>query len=254
MSVRTFALSIIIACSMSLGEPLLAQPATTAPGALPTTRAARQNPTVAAVKSGTAGERFMKMHEEFLQRAQQGDVDLLFLGDSITEGWKKAPDVWKKNYEPLKAANFGIGGDRTQHVLWRIENGELNGIKPKVVVLMIGTNNVNSDPPGPVAAAIEKIVQIVRDKTHAKVLLLGIFPRARPQDKPQQMESIAAINARISKLDDGHDVRYLDITKSFLGADGNVDQSLFSDGLHPNVAGYQVWADAMRPLLEEMMK
>src|SRR5438046_9474603 len=127
------------------------------------------------------------MHEKFLQRAKQCNIDLLFLGDSITENWTRAPEIWKQRYEPLHAANFGIGGDRTQHVLWRITNGELDGIHPKIVVLMIGTNNANSDPPERIADAIKKIVDITRDKTGAKVLLLAVFPRERKQDTNNQM-------------------------------------------------------------------
>jgi lysophospholipase L1-like esterase len=211
------------------------------------------DPTVPAVKTGRGGEAFMQNHEKFIERTKKGNIDLLFLGDSITAGWSKAPEVWKQRYEPLNAANFGIGGDRTQHVLWRITNGELEGIHPKVVVLMIGTNNANSDGPEPIAKAIEKIVNITREKTGAKVLLLGVFPRERAQDKNNQMETVRGINERIAKLDDGKNVRYLDISDKFM-ADGKLDQSLFSDGLHPKENGYQVWADAMQPLLEEMMK
>lgn len=232
-----------------------AQPAaaTSAPA---TTQAAtpRQDPRIAAIKVGRNQERFLQSHEKFLARAKEGNVDLLFLGDSITAGWSKAEEIWKKEYEPLRAANFGISGDGTQHVLWRIENGELEGIKPKVVVLMIGTNNTAGNPPEPIAEAIEKIVRTIQAKTRAKVLLLGVFPRERAADKNQQMEKITAINERIAKLDDGKNVRYLDITQKFMGDDGKLNQKLFSDGLHPNVEGYQVWADAMRPLLEEMMK
>src|SRR5688500_5427465 len=88
---------------------------------------------------------WIKRHEGFVEIAKKGDVDLLFLGDSITDAWRGRKEIWEKNFAPLKAANFGIGGDRTQHVLWRLQNGEFDGIKPKVVMLMIGTNNVSSD-------------------------------------------------------------------------------------------------------------
>jgi len=223
-----------------------------------TTKPASMGPAdVAAPKGGTNGPRFLQMHEKFVKRAKEGNVDLLFLGDSITEGWTKAPEIWKKEYEPLHVANFGIGGDRTQHVLWRIENGELDGIHPKVVVLMIGTNNANSDEPAPIAKAIGMIIHDIREKTGAKVLLLAIFPREHTknyQDPPRTMETIRAVNEQISKLDDGKNVRYLDISKNFETPDGKLDQSLFSDGLHPNAKGYQIWADSMRDLLSEMMK
>jgi lysophospholipase L1-like esterase len=198
----------------------------------------------------------MDLHAKFVERAKQGNVGVLFLGDSITRGWDKAPQVWAKYYEPLHAANFGIGGDRTQHVLWRIENGELDGISPKVVVLMIGTNNSNTDPPGRIAMAVEKIVQEIRAKLpKTKVLLLGVFPRNKTTDKPEQMTTIRQINETIAKLDDGgKTVKYLDIGDKFLGPDGKVPEAIFPDGLHPNAKGYQIWADAMQGTLEEMMK
>jgi beta-glucosidase len=224
-----------------------------APTVAPTTQNSMGPADVPAPKTGTNGPRFLQMHEKFVKRAQGGNVDLLFLGDSITEGWGKAPDVWKKEYEPLHVANFGIGGDRTQHVLWRIENGELNGIRPKVVVLMIGTNNSASDGADSISKAIEKTVAIIRNETNAKVLLLAIFPREHKGDT-RNMETIKSVNEQIAKLDDGKNVRYLDISKGFETSDGKLDHLLFSDGLHPNVKGYQIWADSMRPLLTEMMQ
>jgi len=245
---RTF-LTSLLAVSL-LGTVLRAQP-TTAPTTQPLNR---QDPTVAAVKTGTNGPRFLQLHEQYVKRAKEGNIDLLFLGDSITENWHRAPDIWKTNYDALHVANFGIGGDRTQHVLWRIENGELDGIHPKVVVLMIGTNNSNTDAPEPIATAVEKIVHEVQAKTGAEVLLLAIFPRDRPSDKNNQMATIRQVNDRLARLDDGRTIRFLDIGPKFLGDDGKLNQKLFSDGLHPNVDGYQVWADAMRPTLEEMMK
>ncbi len=214
------------------------------------------DPTVAAVKTGTNGEKFLQMHQKFLARAKEGNIGVLFLGDSITAGWEKAPDVWAKYYEPLHAANFGIGGDRTQHVLWRIENGELEGISPKVVVLMIGTNNSNSDPAGRIAMAIERIVQEIRGKLpKTRILLLGVFPRSRETDKPDQMDTIRRVNETISRLDDGgKTVKYLDIGDKFLGPDGKVPRDIMPDALHPNEKGYQIWAEAMQATLEEMLK
>jgi lysophospholipase L1-like esterase len=225
-----------------------------APATAPAAPSSMGDPSVPAVKTGTNGPKFLEMHEKFLKQAKAGNIDLLFLGDSITAGWTKAQKIWDKEYAPLKAANFGIGGDRTQHVLWRITNGELEGIHPKVCVLMIGTNNTNSDAAEPIADAVQKIVNTVHEKTGAKVLLLGVFPRERKSDVNDQMGKIKAINERLAKLDDGKNVRYLDISPKFMGADGHLNQSLFSDGLHPNEQGYQIWTDSMRPLLSEMMQ
>ena len=222
-----------------------------------TTQTAPQDPAVPAIKvdkDGKPNPGFMSKHEKYVQRAKQGYVDLLFEGDSITEGWSKAPEVWKQYYgDKYKVANFGIGGDRTQHVLWRIENGELENIKPKVTVLMIGTNNIRGDDPQKIAQGVEKIVKEVRDKTGSKVLLLGIFPRGETQTAPERAKQ-QQVNQIISKLDDGKNVRYLEIWNEFLEPDMNISKETMPDFLHPNAKGYEIWAKAMDKLLTEMMQ
>lgn len=225
----------------------------TAPATRPTT--APTDPTIPAPKTGERAAMFMDLHRQFLERTKQGPIEVLFLGDSITRGWAtRGRTIWDQRYEPLKAANFGIGGDRTENVLWRIENGELEAISPKVVVLMIGTNNTGNNKPEAIARGIELIVQRIRSKCPAsKILLLGVFPRTRPNEEAR-VESITTINSAIAKLDDGKTIRYLDLTAKFLGPDGKVPVEIMPDGLHPNEAGYQIWADAMQPLLDEMLK
>jgi lysophospholipase L1-like esterase len=210
---------------------------------------------------------FVKRHEGFLARAKEGPIGLLFLGDSITDGWSKAPHIWERYYGKFQPANFGIGGDTTQNVIWRIENGELDGIHPKVVVLMLGTNNSSSHTAEEIAAADKKIVAMIRAKIpETKVLLLAIFPRGPRKnaqgivtdtvaaDAKKRIEAIAAVNVELAKLDDGVNVRYLDIGAKFLGDDGRIPSIIMPDQLHPNAAGYQLWAEAMQPLLTEMMK
>jgi beta-glucosidase len=194
---------------------------------------------------------WMKMHEGFLERAKKGGVDLLFLGDSITQGWNNN-DVWKRYYEPRKAANFGIGGDRTEHVLWRIQNGELEGIDPKVVVLMIGTNNSGSATPDEIAQGVTAIVKELRaKKPAAKILLLGVFPRS---EKPSAVrERLKSVNAQIATLDDGSHVKFLDISKSFLNDDDTISKDIMPDFLHLSGKGYRIWADAMEPTLWSML-
>jgi lysophospholipase L1-like esterase len=198
-----------------------------------------------------------KLHESFLERAKKGDVDVLFLGDSITRGWAGAgKEVWEEHFEPLRAANFGIGGDRTQHVLWRITEGkELDGIQPKVAVLMIGTNNL---PPGntpeQIADGITAIVRQLRKQVPAiKVLLLGVFPRGEKADNPFRAR-IKEVNDRIAKLDDGSHVRYLDIGGKFLAEDGSLPKEIMPDFLHLSKDGYQIWAEAIKPHVEAMLK
>ena len=201
-------------------------------------------------------------HEKFVEIAKKGDVDVLFLGDSITHGWE-GKAAWKKTFEPLKAANFGIGGDRTQHVLWRITEGkELEGINPKVAVLMIGTNNVGGNTPEEIAEGIKAIVNELRHaKPHIKVLLLGVFPRSgkKPSDPlkvapGEQNTKIKQINDIIAKLDDGKNVQYLDIGSKFLDSEGNLPKEIMPDFLHLSDKGYEIWASAIETKVKEMMK
>jgi lysophospholipase L1-like esterase len=202
---------------------------------------------------------WVKQHESFLEQAKKGDVGVLFLGDSITQGWKGAgKDVWARHYAPRKAANFGIGGDRTQHVLWRLDNGEVDTIKPKVVVLMIGTNNLGTNNDDQIAEGVTKVVARIQSKLpESKVLLLGVFPRGAKRDPAQtsaaQEPRIAKINERIAKLDDGKTVKYLDIGAGFLDANGQVPKEIMPDFLHLSRKGYQIWADAIEPTLWEMV-
>ncbi len=214
------------------------------PAAIPTPR----NPQTAPA--------WISRHEGNLEEAKKDEIDFLFLGDSITDNWrKKGLPVWEKYYASRHAANFGIGGDRTQHVLWRIEQGELDGLKPRVIVLMIGTNNSNSDSAVQIAEGVEKIVAEVRGKCpDSKMLLLGIFPRNKPVDKPTQMETINQVNERIARLADGKTIRFLNINQKFLGADGKVHEDIMPDFLHLSEEGYQIWAAAMEPTLARMLK
>jgi len=198
--------------------------------------------------------RWNQMHESNLKRAKEGKVDLLFLGDSITEGWGNNA-VWQKHYGALNAANFGIGGDTTENVLWRIQNGEIEGISPKVVVLMIGTNNfgLEGHAPDAVAKGVATIVQTLRKKLPAsKVLLLAIFPR---DEKPgtDARAKIKKVNDQIMTLDDKKNVRFLDIGAKLANPDGTLSKEIMPDFLHLSEKGYQIWADAMDPLLKQLM-
>jgi lysophospholipase L1-like esterase len=167
--------------------------------------------------------------------------------------------VWNQCYAPRHAANFGISGDRTQHVLWRIDNGELDGIKPKVVVLMIGTNNTGKEKDGKprnsvpeTVAGVIALVQDIRTRLpDSKILLLGIFPRGEFDD-PQRAQ-VALVNTVIAKLDDGKMIKYLDIGPEFLELDGTLPKSIMPDLLHPNEHGYEIWAKAMEPTLSAML-
>jgi beta-glucosidase len=211
---------------------------------------------VAAIKmrGQKVDEVFLSLHTAFMKRDEQ-PIGVLFVGDSITQGWLGTP-LWKTYYGPYNAANFGIGGDRTQHVLWRIEHGELDNIFPKVVVLMIGTNNIDY-PASQISLGVKKVIEEIHQKLpNSQLLLLGILPRGSDAGDPKTIiarNKIKAVNAELMALDDGKKTRYLDMGDKFLDAKGNIPQGIMPDGLHPNAKGYQIWGDAMQPLLNEMM-
>lgn len=210
-------------------------------------------------KTGKEQAGFMGLHEKFLATAKEGKAQLLFLGDSITQGWGGAgKDVWAKSFDKWTPANFGIGGDQTQHVLWRIENGELVGIKPKATVIMIGTNNTGRDSAEDIAKGVTKIVETVHAKLpDTKILLLGVFPRGtKPDGKLANTgyEKIKQVNAIISKLDGKNNVSYLDIGEKFVQGKDALDAAIMPDFLHLSPAGYQIWADAITPKLNDLMK
>lgn len=205
---------------------------------------------------------WMKRHEGFVEIARAGGVDVLFLGDSITDFWRTAGKaLWEEHFVPLHAANFGISADRTQHVLWRMQNGELAAIKPRVVVLMIGTNNTGLERDkvtrrNTVAEAAEGVTAVVHGLRTAlpetKILLLAIFPRGE-KDSPGRGE-VNEVNAIIAKLDDGKFVRFLDIGPKFLWPDGTLPKDIMPDLLHPSEIGYAIWAAAIKAPLAEMLK
>jgi lysophospholipase L1-like esterase/ketosteroid isomerase-like protein len=208
---------------------------------------------------------WVKRHEGFVEIAKRGGVDFLFLGDSITDNWRKPElglHVWEKYFAPLHAANFGIGGDRTQHVLWRMQNGELTGIKPRVVVLMIGTNNTGFErdkltprnSSAEIVTGVTAIVQGLRTQLpEAKILLLAIFPRGATPSDPQRVQ-INQINPVLAKLADEKHIHFLDINAKFLEPDGALSKEIMPDFLHPNTKGYEIWAEAIKEPLTQLLK
>jgi beta-glucosidase len=202
-------------------------------------------------------QRIGPRHEGFAERAKQGDIDLLLDGDSITDWWvqgeaKKA--VFEKYFGQYKTANFAIAGDTTQGVLWGLKNGEGQGFSPKAIMLMIGTNNMGSNTGPEIAEGVGAIVlEMRKDFPEAKLLLLAIFPRSVPGDPIR--EKIAETNKIIQKLDDGQHVFYLDIGAKFLDENGAFLQGAFQgDLLHPAPKGYEIWGEAVKDKLAELMK
>ena len=199
--------------------------------------------------------KWMERHDLINTRAKDGAAaQVIFLGDSITQGWEGAgKEIWTKSYDSLKAINAGIGGDRTQHVLWRLENGNIQGVKPKVAVLMIGTNNSGMNTSEEIAAGITAIVKKLQTSLpETKVLVLGIFPRG-PDTNDIRRKVNEGANAIVSKLDNGKSVFYLDIGPKFLSQDGVLSKEIMPDLLHLSPKGYQIWADSIEPTLKKLL-
>lgn len=194
-------------------------------------------------------------HAAMNERVKQGNADLLFIGDSITQGWEGAgKEVWAKHYAPRNAVNLGIGGDRTQHVLYRLLNGNLQGISPKAAVLMIGTNNSNGadNTAGEIADGVTAIVKLLREKQpQAKILVLAIFPRG---EKPNpQREKLAQVNSLVAKLADGKQVFFMDIGANLSNPDGTIFKDVMPDFLHLSPKGYEIWATSIEGKLKELL-
>ena len=194
-------------------------------------------------------------NEAVNERVKQGDVDLLLIGDSITHGWENAgKKYWDKYYAPRKAVNMGFSGDRTQHVLWRLDHGHLEGISPKLAVLMIGTNNSNREDntAEEIGDGIIAICKRIRSKCpRTKILILAIFPRGPEPSAQREKNAKASLIA--SKIADGRMIHYLDINNKFLTKDSFLSKKIMPDYLHPNETGYKIWAEAIEPKVTELM-
>lgn len=192
-----------------------------------------------------------------LQRAKEapGNYDIEFIGDSITQGWEgRGKDVWDEFYGHRKVINFGVSGDRTQHVLWRFEQGQLEGINAKVAVVMIGTNNSNKqdNTEAEILAGVTAIVEQIRARQpDTKILLLGIFPRG--ETFSPQRGKILQVNEALARLDDGKNIFYMDIGPQLIENDGSISKEIMPDYLHPNAAGYLIWAKATEPKLKQLL-
>lgn len=223
-------------------------PAASAPtaAAAPTTPVVVESAVVPVPRTGKWTER----HDLINQRAKDnaGNIDLIFLGDSITQGWEgNGQDAWTKFYGERKAMNAGIGGDRTQHVLWRLENGNIDGITPKLAVLMIGTNNSGANTSEEIADGVKAIVAKLREKLPTtKVLVLAIFPRGADKTDAKRLVNEGA-NKIIRTVADNRMVFYKDIGPEFLEEDGTLSKEVMPDLLHLNADSYAIWAESIEP-------
>lgn len=195
-----------------------------------------------------------KMHAEDTLVAQYDQVDVLFVGDSITAGWNW--EIWQENFAPLKAANFGIGGDHTANVLWRLQHGAVGNIKPKLIVLLIGVNNFGhlNETPEQVAAGVSKVVQQLQLVwPNSKILLNAVFPFDQDAKSPNRIK-VKELNKRIGKLQNKTSIIFKDYGPLMLQKDGSISPEIMGDFLHPTAKGYQIWADAMLPDILELME
>jgi lysophospholipase L1-like esterase len=201
-----------------------------------------------------------------LAKRTQGQIDVFFLGDSITRRWgtsdeqyKNLLDNWNANFKGWNAADFGWGADKTQHMLWRLQNGELDGVNPKIVVLLAGTNNVGNQTPlgnadaraAEVARGVAAVVKEIRQRApKATLVITGITPR---DDNRAVMPIIRSANAQIAKLADGKAVRYINLEPKLADAEGHLLPGMANDGLHLTAKAYQIWADALKPVFTEIL-
>lgn len=208
-------------------------------------------------KEWKPSEEWLSQHEAFLKQAEDKTIPLLFLGDSITQGWSGAgKKAWDASFAPLGAVNFGIGGDEVQHVLWRVLNGEVDGLSPKLVVLLIGTNNIgNAGHSGlDTAEGVKLLVNTLLEKLPGTdVLLHKVFPRDQESGTPFRRE-VAALNQSISSLKGESRVTLIDVNHLFLEDDGTIAVSTMPDFLHLSMKSYHRWAEVLLPEVQRLMK
>ncbi|PWT87717.1 MAG: hypothetical protein C5B55_14320 [Blastocatellia bacterium] len=225
-----------------------------------------QNNVRADLPSPRTDQNSMTAHAELLEKSKKGRIDVYFEGDSITRRWGTSDEQykhflanWRQNFFGWNAADFGWGGDTTQNILWRLQNGELNNVNPKIIVLMAGTNNVgNKSPQGDdprvedITRGIKAILDTLQHKApNATIVLMGITPR---NDNMAVMPIINKINERIAKFGDGKKIRYLNINNRLADNDGKLYEGMTNkDLLHLDLKAYQVWADALKPLFTEVL-
>jgi beta-glucosidase len=196
---------------------------------------------------------WIQRHESMNQQARQGHIDLIYVGDSIVEHFdKQGKEVWEHYYAGRNALNLGISGDRTEHVLWRLDHGNIDGIAPKLAIVMIGQNNGGHNTGEEIGAGVAAVVQKLRAKLpDTRILLLGIFQR---REKPTEERAVLAkANEIVSKLADDKHVFYMNINHIFMRPDGTIPRSLMYDFEHPTPLGHRVWAEAIEPKVAELM-
>jgi len=202
-------------------------------------------------------------HQQLVEKAKQGGIDIYFVGDSITRRWGASDPQyrenlanWNTNFFGWNAADFGWGADRIENILWRLENGELDGVNPKIIVVLAGINNVGTFPGDDakvenITRGLQAIVNVCRQKApDATLILTGLFPR---NDNLAVIPTINKINENLARLADGKKIRYLNVNDRLADKDGRFFEGMSKDRLHPTVKGYQVWADGLKPIFTELL-
>jgi lysophospholipase L1-like esterase len=218
-------------------------------------RIIQPHPWEAAPRDGEPAQQWLQQHDDLVAGVHAAAPDLLFIGDSITYQWQKQGlPVWQSEYAARKAFALGINGDTTQNVLWRIDHGELDGLQPRATVLLIGTNNVRHAPAADVVRGIQAVVaEIHRKMPHTRILVLALFPRSKAANAPLR-QKVEAVNAILARADLGPQASYLDIGRQFLQPDGTLPETVMADGLHPTAQGYALWAAAIKPRVDALLK
>lgn len=204
---------------------------------------------------------WMPRHQEILHRHSSDErVDLIWIGDSITHDWEgRGSSLWQSRYQSRHASNLGFSGDQTQNVLWRLKNGELDNISPKVAVVMIGTNNtrLNRDEPQDIYRGVKEIVTLLRlMKPEMKILLLGIFPcdfAPHTYHRQNNQETNALLKLLPQQMNDPN-IHFLDLWDHFVASDGTISQSIMFDQVHLSALGFKIWSDALEPLLSDWLR
>jgi lysophospholipase L1-like esterase len=237
--------------------------------ALPLGQAPTAVPSAAPVQAGSPADlpaprtdqNSLIAHQQLLDKKTKGRIDVYFVGDSIVRRWGATdyPELlanWKQNFFGWNAADFGWGADRTEHMLWRLEHGELDAVHPKVIVILAGTNNVGTRAGGPAKVAeitrgLAALVHVCRQKAPGAVIILtALFPR---NDSMAVLPEIAQINDNLARLADGATVRFVNVNDKLADRNGLLFDGMMHDKLHPTVKGYQLWADGLKPILQELL-
>lgn len=224
----------------------------------PTTAAPAMSQTVAAYKPRlvhseprSSEPQWTRRHNKILAEAKRGSYDVMLLGDSITQGWEFNKKVWAEHFPTQRVLNAGIASDRVEHILWRVQHGLLDKVRPKAVVLMGGINNLAIANPDAIADGLRQIITEIREKSpKTRIIVQGLFPTGR-EATDHRRAKVRLANLKIAQLADGERVEFFEFGDRFLGGDGWISKKIMFDYLHLTRAGYDIWASALETKLSQ---